>query len=180
MTVRPLSWACGYGTEMLLKLFSTWLFPDVFRYDSPKKCPTVLFAVNLWQKPVSASGARQQHSDNKGWAYALHHFLKSGTYVAACCLEGQQCTAVCIVLYCIVLCCVVLCCAVLCCAVLCCAVLCCAVLCCVMLSQKSVLECIMFFWYVHVCETFLYITIWEITFNDIFQRVCVRYCVSSK
>ena len=48
--VRPLSWACGHGTEMLLilkKLFSTWLFPDIFKYDSPKKCPTILNAVNL-------------------------------------------------------------------------------------------------------------------------------------
>ena len=34
----------NYGTEMLLilkKLFSTWLLPIIFRYDSPKKCPTI-------------------------------------------------------------------------------------------------------------------------------------------
>ena len=45
-------------TEMLLilkKRFSTWLFPDIFRYDSPKKCSTNLYAVNLWLKPVSAT-----------------------------------------------------------------------------------------------------------------------------
>ena len=51
LNVRPLSWACGHGTEMLLilkELFSTWLFPEKFGYDSPKKCPTILYAVNLW------------------------------------------------------------------------------------------------------------------------------------
>ena len=59
MTVWPLSWACGHGTGMLLilkKLFSTWLLSDIFRYDSPKKCSTILYAVNLWLKPVSATG----------------------------------------------------------------------------------------------------------------------------
>ena len=35
------------------KIFSTWLFPDIIRYDSPMKCPTILYAVNLWLKPVS-------------------------------------------------------------------------------------------------------------------------------
>ena len=53
MTVRPLSWACGHGAEMLLilkKLFLTWLLPDIFRYDSPKKCPTILYVVNMWLK----------------------------------------------------------------------------------------------------------------------------------
>ena len=63
MTVRPLSWACEHGTEMLLilkKLFSPWLWPDFFRYDSPKKCPTILYAVNLWLKPVPATGASLQ------------------------------------------------------------------------------------------------------------------------
>ena len=60
MTVRPLSWACGHGTKILLilkKLFLIWLLPDISRYDSPKKCPMVLYAVNLWLKPVSATGA---------------------------------------------------------------------------------------------------------------------------
>ena len=62
MTVRPQSWACGHGTEKLLilkKLFSIWLFSDIFRYDSPKKCPTNLYAVNLWLKPVSATGTNR-------------------------------------------------------------------------------------------------------------------------
>ena len=61
MTVRPLNWACGHGTELLLilkKLFLTWLLPDIFRYDSLEKCPTILYAVNLWLKPVSLTGAR--------------------------------------------------------------------------------------------------------------------------
>ena len=60
LTVRPLSWACGHGTEMLLilkNLFLTWLLPDIFRYNSPNKCPTILYAVNLWLKPVSVTGA---------------------------------------------------------------------------------------------------------------------------
>ena len=54
-----MSWACGHGTEMLLieKKKLTWLFRDIFRYNSPKKCPTILYAVNLWLKPVSATGA---------------------------------------------------------------------------------------------------------------------------
>ena len=59
MTVRPLSWAFGHGTEMLptLKnLFSTWIFSDIFSYDSPKKCTIILCAVNLWLKPVSVTG----------------------------------------------------------------------------------------------------------------------------
>ena len=66
LTVRPLSWACGHGTEMLLilkNLFLTWLLPDIFRYDSPKKCPTILYAVNLWLKPVSATGASCRYTD---------------------------------------------------------------------------------------------------------------------
>ena len=33
---------------ILRKIFLTWLLPDIFRYDSPKKCPTILYAVNLW------------------------------------------------------------------------------------------------------------------------------------
>ena len=56
MTVRPLSWACGHGTELLLilkNLFLNWLLPDIFRYDSTKKCPTILYAINLWLKPVT-------------------------------------------------------------------------------------------------------------------------------
>ena len=64
MPVRPLSWACGHGIKMLLilkKLFLTWLLPDIFRYASPKKCPTILYAVNLRLKPVSATGASDDH-----------------------------------------------------------------------------------------------------------------------
>ena len=53
VTLRPVSWACGHG-----KLFLTWLFPDIFQYDSPKKWPTILYAVNLWLKPVSGTGSR--------------------------------------------------------------------------------------------------------------------------
>ena len=61
MTVRPLSLACGNGTEMLLilkKLCLTWLLPDIFLIHSPQKCPTILWAVNQWLKTVSATGAR--------------------------------------------------------------------------------------------------------------------------
>ena len=60
MTVLSMSWACGHDTEMLLilkkQLFLTLLFRDIFRYDSRKKCLTILYAVNLWLKPVSATG----------------------------------------------------------------------------------------------------------------------------
>ena len=31
------------------------------RYDRPKKCPTILYEVNLWPKPVSATGASARH-----------------------------------------------------------------------------------------------------------------------
>ena len=37
---------------ILKKLFLTWLLPDIFRYDSPNKCPTILYAVNLFQPRV--------------------------------------------------------------------------------------------------------------------------------
>ena len=59
MTLRPQSWACGHGTDMLLiliKTFLTWLLPDFFRYDSPKKCPTILYAVNPWLKAIWRQG----------------------------------------------------------------------------------------------------------------------------
>ena len=70
MTVRPLSWACGHGAEMLLilkKLFSPWLFRNTSRYVVRKKCPTILYAVNLWLKPVSATGARQTSAALPGY-----------------------------------------------------------------------------------------------------------------
>ena len=57
MTVRPVSWACGHETEMLLILKKHFLtcFLGIFRYDSPKKCPTILYAVNLWLKPATGA-----------------------------------------------------------------------------------------------------------------------------
>ena len=55
VTVRPVSWACGHGTEMLL-ILKKYFRPDYsrgsLRYDSPTKCPTILYGVNLWLKPV--------------------------------------------------------------------------------------------------------------------------------
>ena len=61
LTVRPLSWAYGHWKMLLIlkKLFSTWLLSSIFRFDSPKKCPTNLYAVNLWLKSVSATGATE-------------------------------------------------------------------------------------------------------------------------
>ena len=62
ITVRPLFWACGHGTEMLLMIKKTifdLIIPDIFRYDRQKKCPTILYAVNLWLKPVSVTGANR-------------------------------------------------------------------------------------------------------------------------
>ena len=35
---------------------STWLFHDIFIYDSRKKCSEILYAINLRLKPVSANG----------------------------------------------------------------------------------------------------------------------------
>ena len=71
MTVRPLSSACGHGTEMLLiltKLFSTWLCPDIFRYDSLKKCPTILYGVNLWLKSTFAGYKVCTKQTEKSWS----------------------------------------------------------------------------------------------------------------
>ena len=60
-TVRPLSCiACGHGTEMLL-ILKKYIFDLIssryIEYHSPKKCLMILYAVNLWLKPVSATGA---------------------------------------------------------------------------------------------------------------------------
>ena len=43
---------------ILKKIFLPGLFHVFFRYDSPKKCSTILYAVNLCLKPVSGTGAR--------------------------------------------------------------------------------------------------------------------------
>ena len=45
-----------------MKLKCYWFKKNIFdlimpRYDSPKKCPMILYAVNLWLKPVLATGA---------------------------------------------------------------------------------------------------------------------------
>ena len=45
-------WAWNWNATDSEKPISTWLFSDIFRYDSPKKCTTILCAVNLWLKPV--------------------------------------------------------------------------------------------------------------------------------
>ena len=54
MTVRPLS-SNVTGSKII------YFRPDYptgsLIYDRPKKCPTILYAVNLWLKPVSATGA---------------------------------------------------------------------------------------------------------------------------
>ena len=48
---RAVSWECGHVTEMLL------ILKKVLKYERPKKCPMILLGVNLWTKPVSATGA---------------------------------------------------------------------------------------------------------------------------
>ena len=45
MNVRPLSWACGHVSEMLL-ILRKYFWPD-YAPIFPKKCPTILYAVNL-------------------------------------------------------------------------------------------------------------------------------------
>ena len=50
----------------------TCLLPDILRYDSPKKCPTILYAVNLWLKPVSATGTRTRGQFLKESAHGTH------------------------------------------------------------------------------------------------------------
>ena len=60
MTVRAVRRSCGHGAEMLL-IKNNYFRPDYsrvsLRYDRPKKSPTILYASNLWLKPVSATGA---------------------------------------------------------------------------------------------------------------------------
>ena len=68
LSMRAWSWNV---TDSKKKLFSTWLFPDVLRYDSSKKCPTILYAVNLWLKPVSATGARVNPSNTVMYYYFI-------------------------------------------------------------------------------------------------------------
>ena len=61
MKVRSLSLACEHVTEMLL-ILKKYFRPDYSTisliYDRPKKCPMILYTVNLWLKPVSATGTR--------------------------------------------------------------------------------------------------------------------------
>ena len=64
MTVRSVSWECEHVTEMSL-ILKTSFRPDYSRaslgYDCPKKCPTILYGVNLWLKPISATGLITQY-----------------------------------------------------------------------------------------------------------------------
>ena len=53
--LRMLAW--NWNATDYKKLFLTWFFTDISLYDSPKKCPPILYAVNLWLKHVSATGA---------------------------------------------------------------------------------------------------------------------------
>ena len=53
----PNMWAWNWNVTDSKQIFLIWLLPDIFRYDSPKKCPTNLYTVNTWLKPVSATGA---------------------------------------------------------------------------------------------------------------------------
>ena len=60
MTVRAVSWACGHFNEMLLiqkKKFLPNYSVASLTYDRQKKCPTILYGVNLWLKPVYSTGA---------------------------------------------------------------------------------------------------------------------------
>ena len=47
MTVQPLSWAWSWNVTDSTKLILLWLLPDIFRYDSSKKCPTILYEIHL-------------------------------------------------------------------------------------------------------------------------------------
>ena len=55
MSMRPLSWACGHGTEMLL-ILKISIFDLIMPRYSQIWQSTILYAVNLWLKPVSATG----------------------------------------------------------------------------------------------------------------------------
>ena len=52
-----MSWAYGHILAMVLilkNIFSTWLF-ECLRYDLSKKCPTILYRVNLWPKLLAVN-----------------------------------------------------------------------------------------------------------------------------
>ena len=79
MTVRPVSWACGNVTAMFL-LLKNYFRPDCprgsLRYDRPKKCLTILYRVNLWLKPVSATGAATLLASLCGGLAWVSHVLR--------------------------------------------------------------------------------------------------------
>ena len=61
MTVRTLSWACDLVPEMLLilkkNIFDLIIRPEGL-FMTVKKCPTFLYAVNMWLKPLSLTLSR--------------------------------------------------------------------------------------------------------------------------
>ena len=70
MTVRLLSWAWERVAEILLILknyFRTDYSGTSIRYELPKKYPMIFYEVNLWLKPVSASGASAFSENNMGF-----------------------------------------------------------------------------------------------------------------
>ena len=62
ITVRKISPACDLVAKMLLSTDykKQYFRPDYsrpnLRYDRPKKCPTILYEVNLWLKPSAPLG----------------------------------------------------------------------------------------------------------------------------
>ena len=58
MTVQPLSSNVAGSKRIYFR--PDYLTGSLF-YDRPKECPTILYAVNLWLKPVSPGASHNAH-----------------------------------------------------------------------------------------------------------------------
>ena len=86
ITVRKISPACDLVAKMLLNLKKHYIRPDYsrqnLRYDRLKKCPTILYGVNLWLKPSATLGLLSSAEyRNRLWLitkFQMRHRLISG------------------------------------------------------------------------------------------------------
>ena len=92
MTVRAVGWACEHINEMLQIQKKNYFRPDYsrtsLRYDRHKKYPTILYGVNLWLKPVSATGAMAARYHTVVFRFQVN------TKHLYCCTLVQRCTNV--------------------------------------------------------------------------------------
>ena len=89
MTARPLSWACGHGTEMLLilkKLFLTWKLPDIsdmtVQRNVSRFCTRSICGWNLFQPLGLGHGgpSRSGVCHDSRWGLPRHGLLVRWLY----------------------------------------------------------------------------------------------------